>query len=230
MKLTIFAAIFVTFAILKPKVVSQFLTCEYSYSTFLIPETDISISYYACTFKTNRRTFVQSGTRPTWISGSHPLGKSDSDVKFLKNYPNDLLNTFTSIFCRKFPNLEAIVAGRSLKLEFVDVDSFRNCRNLKHLQLFGHNFDSLPEHLLIANTKIETLFVSQNSRLRSLPDYFLSRQSDLKYLTLHSNQLESLPDNFFSKLYNLRMVLFISQNNLEVINPKVNFLNFQKSL
>lgn len=146
----------------------------------------------------------------TDITGDHVAGKFDSDLQFLLSV-NQTIPVITPIFCNQFPNLERIDIFKS-KVEVIDQDSFRNCKNLERLLLSTNNLQEIPENLLTENTKIEMIRFNKN-QLTTLPEDSFATLKELKLLYLYDNKIKFLPKNIF-KFNILLRSLHLSGNQL----------------
>jgi len=193
----------------------QTAKCDYNYkyhATYAYKPTNTS--YYACGLSTIQDNYDERLTR---IDGQHEAGRNDADVKFIINYKNNKLKTFSSIFCQMFPNLEAININDA-EMESIDDDSLIDCENLHKMWLNKNKIRELPENLLVKNPNLTFLLIHEN-QLTTLPENFFQNQRELEQLTLHENQISSLPSNIFHPLVKLEM-LYLSDNKFQSINPE----------
>jgi len=179
----------------------------------------INVSYYKCDIDTDQTFYNQKITR---IYGQHSkTGHSDADVKLISNYEYHALQTFSSVFCQKFPNLEVISITNAI-LE--SIDSLSNCKNLNYLILDANQIQELPETMLIENSKLIFFWIYEN-QLTTLPENLFLNQKELEQLDLSDNLINFLPSNIFRPLVKLD-VLCLHKNKLESINPGW-FVNLQ---
>ena len=200
---------------------AQTAKCDYSFrfhSSFGYKPTNTS--HYTCVLDTDATNFDEKLIR---IDGQHENEQNDDDVKFLTKYHKNEIKTISSIFCKRFPNLEVMRIDNGF-LRTIDEDSLESCKQLKHLVLTGNRIPELPENLLIANTNLEKFYIF-NNQLTTLPENLFLNQKELEELYLDENQINSLPSNIFHPLIKLE-VLDLNNNKLELVNPEW-FVNLQ---
>lgn len=180
----------------KYQISAQTARCDYSYKMYDYSETNIS--YYSCVLSTEQANF---DTRLTSINGQHGFVKDDDDVGYFVNYVNNKLKVFTSIFCQKFQNLEAILLGNA-GIESIDADAFTNCRNLIYLELYGNQIHSLPSYVFTPLKKLEWLLFTQNHLKSINPDSF-TNLPNLTWLKLNENEITEIPPKAFTSLKKL---------------------------
>jgi len=203
------------------QVEAQNARCDYSYDYhWSYGYKTKNASYYKCNLDTEQANY---GEKLTGIDGQHITRHTDADVKYINKYLDDKLNTFSSIFCKKFPNIEVIQINDA-ELEEIDDDSLSNCQNLDKFLLFGNKIQEIPENLLTRNLKLTILWININ-QLTTLPENLFLNQNKLEELDLYENQIDFLPSNIFRPLVKLQ-VLYLSNNKLESINPEW-FVNLQ---
>lgn len=173
---------------------------------------DLDITYYKCDLYTKHF----DDENPQKIIGDHTRGKKDSDVKCITKYINHLLKKFSSIYCEKFRNIEAIEISNA-EMKVVNEDSLQKCENLIYLRLDTNQISELSENLLINNKKLKILWL-QHNKLKTLPEYFLSNQIELEHLILNGNQIGSLPSKIFNSLVKLKFLL-IHGNKVKTLDP-----------
>jgi len=177
-------------------------------------------SYYTCNLDTGDANYNEELTR---IDGQQETGHTDTDVKLIRNDKDNKLKTFSSIFCKKFSNLE-VIRIVDAELESIDVNSLSNCKNLDKLLLSVNKIRELPEFLLFRNSKLTQLWIHDN-QLTTLHENLFLNQKELEFLYLSENQINFLPSNIFRPLMKLK-VLELHSNKLQSINPDW-FVNLQ---
>ncbi|KAL7014091.1 hypothetical protein ACKWTF_015737 [Chironomus riparius] len=199
---------------LTTKVTAQTAECNYKngyhWATGYKTRND---SYYKCELDTRKADYDE---KLTVIDGQHETGHSDANVKFIENYLNNRIKTFSSIFCKKFPNLE-IIKINDAAIEAIDDDSLINCKNLDSLIIFSNIIREIPENLLIKNSKLTYIRIDSN-QLTTLHKNIFQNQKELKEAWLNDNQLNFLPCNIFRSLVKLES-LQLFNNELQSINP-----------
>ncbi|KAL7011373.1 hypothetical protein ACKWTF_014242 [Chironomus riparius] len=184
-------------------------TCQYSKN--LIKINSEQYNEYTCELSVgNPNNFVTL----TDIDGDHIDNNSDDDVKFLIFKPNINLQTFSPIFCERFPNLEAIKIDNS-KINKIAAESLQGCPKLKLLHLNNNNLREIPENLFSENTELLEIMITSN-QLNSLPQDTFEMQESLKILSLKNNKIKFLPDKIFVALISLKN-LNLDQNQLKVL-------------
>lgn len=211
-KLTVLAiAVFA----LSDQVTAQTAKCDYLYLWFRVegikPTNETS---YACLLKTNQINFDMDITA---IQGQHKGKQSDNSVKHLRISDGNKLKKFSSFFCKKFPNLNALALINS-SAEYLDVNSLSNCKNLKLMGVENNKIRSIPENLFHENPKLFKFFMI-NNQLTTLPQNLFTNQKELEDLRLENNQINFLPNDVFRPLVNLE-TLQLFNNKLKSINPR----------
>ncbi|KAL7013097.1 hypothetical protein ACKWTF_015191 [Chironomus riparius] len=204
---------------------AQTARCDYSYQYhWTTGHKSTNASYYTCSLDTSQVNFDEELTN---IDGQHETGHDDADVKWITRNKDQKLKTFSSIFCRKFPNIE-VVTMNDMNMESIDEDALLNCPNLDHLFLDGNRLREVPENFLTGNSKLTLLWMF-NNHLTTLPEDLFLNQLELDYLSLDDNQINFLPSGIFRSLAKLT-VLNLYDNNFRSINPKwfVNLQNLNK--
>ncbi|KAL7013276.1 hypothetical protein ACKWTF_015312 [Chironomus riparius] len=167
---------------------------------------------YGCYLMTEIAAFSEKVTK---IDGQHQAGYNDADVKFIQLNENNKLKNFSSIFCKKFPNLQEIHVDKS-DLSSIQEYSFLDCKSLTALFLQINRIDALPENLLINNLYLTTFHV-HNNHLTTLPENLFLNQKQLHDLFINNNMISSLPKHIFYSLLNLE-VLYLNHNKLQSID------------
>lgn len=188
---------------------AQTVRCDYSYMNF--ENSGQNISYYSCVFSTEQSNF---NTPITKIDGQHSSAYDDNDVKYVVNYINNKLKTISSIFCQKFPNLEAILIGNA-GIESISANAFTNCKNLIYLTIFGNNIQSLPNYVFQPLTKLRELLFYNNNYKTINPASF-ANMPNIHWLKLTNNGITEVPPKAFASLKSL--------NSLHLFTNKINKL------
>ncbi|KAL7013229.1 hypothetical protein ACKWTF_015277 [Chironomus riparius] len=212
LKFTIFCAVFSLITQTK----AQTAKCDYSfYDHLTLGYKDINASYYNCNLDTSQANHDSKLTR---IDGQHVTGYCDAHVQWIgKSNSVTKLKTFSSIFCKKFPNLEEIDMN-DLELESIDVDSLSSCQNLNHLLLNNNKLRVIPVNLLCRNSKLTKIRL-HNNQLTTLPGTLFMSQKELVELYLYENHISFLPSSTFHPLVKLEL-LYLNENNFQSINPE----------
>ena len=189
------------------------VTCQYE-------DSDISIfsmkvySDYSCEISLEFENFENI----TEIDGEHEESeKTDGDVKFLQSYCPSKIYAFTSIFCDKFKNLEAMKIENA-EIKQIDQSSLQKCPNLKLIHLNGNEVYEIPEGLLSNNSNLVEIVISSN-QIKSFGENTFEKQENLQKLFLHNNKIESLPSGIFKNLKNLKK-LNLDDNKIEVLDAE----------
>jgi Leucine-rich repeat (LRR) protein len=112
------------------------------------------------------------------------------------------LTHLTSKICETFPNALEIDV-RNTKVEFLDENSFENCKNLAFLMLSDNEIKEVPEKLFDMNSNLEMLLM-RNILISSVPQNFLKTQrKSLKILHITSKSSYKVPESFFNLFENL---------------------------
>ncbi|XP_070501848.1 phospholipase A2 inhibitor beta-like [Chironomus tepperi] len=171
-------------------------------------------NYYSCSISTKLQSLINTVTT---INGQHNSGHADDDVTYLL-IPNGIsLNTFSSIYCEKFKNLE-VVQSYAAAINSIDGNSLEKCENLDVLDLHGAQLNSIPNELLTRNSKLTQIWI-RTSQVTTLPENLFSSQNKLKLLNLKDNQINFLSSNIFNPLIQLES-LSLSNNKLQSIDSK----------
>ncbi|XP_070501523.1 uncharacterized protein [Chironomus tepperi] len=171
-------------------------------------------SYYSCYLSTKLQSSINTVTT---INGQHKSGHTDDDVRFLYISNGSSINTFSSIFCQKFKNLE-VVQTYAASINSIDGNSLEKCENLDVLSLKGAQLNSIPNELLTRNSKLSKIWII-DSQVTTLPENLFSSQNKLKLLSLDGNQINFLPSNIFNPLTQLEY-LDLHNNKLQSIDSK----------
>ncbi|XP_070504815.1 uncharacterized protein [Chironomus tepperi] len=186
-------------------------TCQYTNKSFKIHKNPVS--KYTCELSLgNPNKFISV----TDINGNHNR-RTDNDVKFLILNKNSKLEEFSSIFCTKFPNLEAI-KFENVKINEIDAESLQGCENLMLFHLKNNDIHEIPENLFSENQKLVDIMITSN-QVTSLEQDTFEMQENLKILNLKNNKINSLPDKIFVALSNLE-TLVLDNNQLADLNPR----------
>ncbi|XP_070493055.1 uncharacterized protein [Chironomus tepperi] len=169
-------------------------------------------SHYSCFLSTELQSSIYTVTT---INGQHEFGYTDDDVTYLYISNGSSINTFSSIYCEKFKNLEVIKADA---VYTIDGNSLEKCENLDVLDLHGVQLNSIPNELLTRNSKLSKIWIT-DSQVTTLPENLFSSQNNLKVLSLDGNQINFLPSNIFNPLIQLGH-LDLSNNKLQSIDSK----------
>ncbi|XP_070504786.1 toll-like receptor Tollo [Chironomus tepperi] len=151
------------------------------------------------------------------ITGDHVQNNADGNVNILLSYQSSKISDFTSIFCEKFPNLEAIKLD-NVKIKSIDDDSLQNCQHLRLLHLNNNKISLIPKNLLTENAELSEIEIGSN-KLRTLDTDTFEMQNNLKKLFLNKNKIETLPSRIFQPLRNLER-LNLDGNAIEILDPK----------
>ncbi|XP_070501904.1 uncharacterized protein [Chironomus tepperi] len=170
-------------------------------------------SYYSCYLSTKLQSLINKATT---INGQHNSGHTDDDVRFLYISNGSSINTFSSIFCQKFKNLEVIYSVDAVNS--IDGNSLEKCENLDVLYLDRTRLSSIPNELLTRNSKLTQIWITE-SQVTTLPENLFSSQNKLKLLELRGNQINFLSSNIFNPLIQLGQ-LDLSNNKLQSIDSK----------
>lgn len=150
------------------------------------------------------------------VTGKHITAKTDKEVISIsrgsgqsKNIPSIICTQFTSLEHFHFPN------GA---LEFIKTETFKQCKNLKVLNLNDNRIRELPVRVFEKNVNLNELRIS-NNQLKSLPDGAFKNLRQLKVLSLSNNSIFDFYSMIFRNQTNL-MELNLASCELEAIRPK----------
>ncbi|XP_070493065.1 uncharacterized protein [Chironomus tepperi] len=194
---------------------AQSANCDYdirNFWTYYYLQQDIP--NYSCSLHTNIKSSIN---KVTTINGQHESGHADDDVRYLYISNGISLNTFSSIFCQKFKNLQ-VIQSDAAAVYTIDGNSLEKCENLEILYLNRAQLNSIPNELLSRNPKLTQIWII-SSQVTTLPENLFSSQNNLKYLFLIGNQISLLPSNIFNPLIQLEQ-LVLRYNKLQSIDPK----------
>ena len=168
---------------------------------------------YKCEFNFNSKTYESV----TEIDGDHERRKADGNVNILLSYQSSKMREFSSVFCEKFSNIEAIKL-ENVKIKSFDDNSLQNCQSLRLLHLNNNEIQEIPERLLSENPELSEIEIGSNQIESLAPDTF-EMQEKLKKLFLNNNKIESLPGRIFRNLKNLER-LNLNENKIEILDPE----------
>ncbi|KAL7013231.1 hypothetical protein ACKWTF_015279 [Chironomus riparius] len=193
----------------------QTVNCDYQYNNnfWMTSYQIMNDSGYTCSLITRELSFFQKLSR----FRNHKAGHNDADVKWIINYKESKMKTFSSSICHKFPNLEIIDIGGA-EMESIDDDALSNCKNLNFLMLNGNEIREVPEYLLTRNSKLIYFWIN-NNQLTTLPENVFINKKELVELLLNNNQINFIPSSIFRQLVKLVM-LNLDNNELQSINPE----------
>ena len=187
MKLKIFFSVLI-FVINSRTSFGQELSCYYN---------NYSSSGYTCDLKIiNPNGFNNF----TGIDGAHLGGMTNEDVRRIISNNGSTTNV-PSIICETFKNATRIEL-RSIGIQSIDENSFRNCKKLEYLDLDANKIEKMDEALFIENLELNELSLLYN-QLTTLPANVLKNQRKLLRLGLSVNKISDLPENVFDSLENL---------------------------
>lgn len=142
---------------------------------------------------------------------------------------------FPSKICEKFFNLIEIFSP-AVGISKISENSFRNCKNLKILNLNENAIHEIDEKSFANNRKISQILIAK-SRLTTLPENLFENLQNLKLLDLSGNFFEFLPSNLFRSLRGIEIIdlhssrltilndeWFKTLNNLETLDLSDNFI------
>jgi len=212
-KVSIFLTIFVILE-LSDKVKTQTARCDYVDNWYAIYGIRPSnVTYYACNLNTEQLDYGQELVN---IQGQQEIGYNDDDVKYLVISSGHKLKKFSSIFCRKFSNLEVIYTNDA-DIELFDDNSLSNCNNLKKLDITSNKIQEISENFMIRNSKLNVLYIRSN-QLTTLPENLLRNQKNIEDLWIYRSEIKFLPSNIFRPLVKIEL-LYLSDNKLQSIDP-----------
>ena len=168
---------------------------------------------YKCEFALDSQTYESV----TDIDGDHYRNKADGNVNILLSYSSLKIQEFSSIFCEKFTNLEAIKL-ENVKIKAIDNDALQNCGSLRLLHLNNNEIRKIPENLLTENLELSEIEIGSNQLESLAPDTF-EMQENLKKLFLNKNKIKSLPSGIFRTLHKLER-LNLDENEIEILDPE----------
>ncbi|KAL7051775.1 hypothetical protein ACKWTF_004615 [Chironomus riparius] len=193
---------------------SQSISCDY----------ELRGENYVCYLHVDNPNGFDNFTR---IEGNHLPGFTDNSVTaIIKIILNSTTRNVPQILCSQFPNTN-IIDLTSLNIKEVGENSFRGCRSLNWLRLYGNSISELPENLLTLNNRLDYLDIERNS-LETLPENFLENQLEIDIIHMGLNPLKNLPAGLFRNLRRLR-ILYLRKANLTALNPAwfENLINLQ---
>lgn len=225
-KIFIFVVI-CTFIMSNRKVSATTAECDYGFQNYNDSGTWSFelISYYSCVLKTEQSTF---SIKLTTIDGQHTNGYDDNDVKYLVNNINANLKTFSSIFCDKFRNLNAILMGDA-GIESIDADAFTNCGNLIFLRMFRNRIKYLPDHVFRPLEKLQHL-IFYNNMLQSINPECFGPLPNLSWMRLTGNQISEIPPKAFASLGSLKYLHFYGNGIKKLYPDSFEGLNSMKTI
>lgn len=164
---------------------------------------------------------LNSFTHVREIYGEHVKNKSDEDVKSLSLHLVQNTREFPSLICQKFKKLTSIIIDAVFehKIEIIDENSFRNCKNLHELGLTRNPIGKVLRNLLASQSKLKILRLAEDNIDELAPGAF-DTLSGLKNLSLDVNDLKILPRGIFHKLVKLEY-LSICRNDLKTLDLKL---------
>lgn len=168
---------------------------------------------YTCTLSINNPNGFDNFTQ---ITGQHVNGFTSTDVRrVLSLGPPSITINIPSIICTHFINLMRIEM-RSLGIDKIDENSFKNCRNITQIFLFPNSIQKIHENAFVDNLELLILDMDSNF-LTTLPQNVFRNQRELRTLDLRRNQIESLPSGIFTSMSNLN-AMFLNVNNLTTLH------------
>jgi hypothetical protein len=135
------------------------------------------------------------------IRGTHSPGRGNDDVEWLVRTSSSVTTNVPSIICDTFPNLlgmELWVMG----IERVDEYSFKNCKNIFHIDVSSNRIVEIDERSFSQNLMLTRIFLFGN-QLTTLPENLFSNQHNLNALIMSRNNFTDFPLNTFGSLRNL---------------------------
>lgn len=122
------------------------------------------------------------------------------DPSFVPVLPSDV--------CDTFPKLQSF-NGASVSLEEILPYAFKNCSELKYLNLENNPIQKLPETTFVGLSKLTHLYISDVG-LVEISERLFHDLGVLKVLSLTSSKIESLPAKVFEGLVNLKTLVIYS--------------------
>ncbi|XP_070508445.1 leucine-rich repeat-containing protein let-4-like [Chironomus tepperi] len=154
----------------------------------------------------------------------HRPGLNDLDVKFLQYKYDGYYEELDGFHCFSFPNLEQL-GIIDIKVNKIDGQFLKDCRNLKHVFIASNGLTALPETLFATTISLEKLHIDHND-MESLPELIFSNLRQLRDLQIEYTKISSFPPKIFSSLDSLTFLDLIG-NKITSLNPKW-FENLQK--
>jgi len=135
------------------------------------------------------------------IRGTHSPGRGNEDVISVVTTSSSVSTNVPSIICDTFPNIGGLELW-FIGIERIDADSFRNCKNLVHLDLSSNRISEIDERSFSENSMLFRIFLFGN-RLTTLPENLFLNQHDLTALIMSRNNFVDFPLSIFVSLRNL---------------------------
>lgn len=158
---------------------------------------------YACNLTINNPSGLDNFKR---ISGRHLSGKANKDVNYITSNSASNTTTIPSFICKTFKNLTDIEL-RSMGIQYIGENSFKNCQELLKLDLYGNRISKIDEKAFENNQQLSTLYLYQN-RLSELPEKVFLNQQNLLTLWLDGNTFTSFPKIALAPLIKLNNLDF----------------------
>jgi len=183
---------------------SEVLSCSYSGST----------NSYTCSLTIINPNGLNNFTG---INGMHLSGMTDEDVRYVYGAAGSTPN-IPSIICEKFKNTQKIeIFARGLQI--IDEDSFQNCKNLTHLNLYNNKIRQFHKNAFKENPELNQLLLWFNE-ITELPEDPFTNLQKLVRLDFESNNITVLPENIFNPLTGLD-VLYLEKNLIEILPTNI---------
>ncbi|KAL7043478.1 hypothetical protein ACKWTF_001532 [Chironomus riparius] len=147
----------------------------------------------------------------------HMTGKSDDDVKYVYRVTKSVSRNIPSIICEKYKSATTIDL-QSMGVERIDDYSFRGCKNITYIYLYGNKITEVHEKSFSENLLLQSLSLTSN-KLTTLPDNLFVNQEKLENLQLDNNLLLNLQNNIFRPLINLKS-LYLRNLQLTTAKPE----------
>ncbi|KAL7043456.1 hypothetical protein ACKWTF_001514 [Chironomus riparius] len=163
---------------------------------------------YACNLTITNPTGLNNFKR---ISGRHLSGKTNNDVKYITSNSASFTTIVPSFICKTFKNLTSIEL-RSMGIQHVDENAFKDCHELQALDLYNNKISRIDEKAFENNQGLATLYLYQN-QLSELPENVFLNQQNLITLWLDNNYFTSFPKKEFAPLNSL--------NNLDLRGNRI---------
>jgi len=121
------------------------------------------------------------------------------------------------IICETFKNIYRI-SLTAIGLQRVDDYSFRSCKGLIYIFLWGNNISYIHEKAFSENPKLYYLAL-QGNNLKTLPENLFLNQQKLEWLSVEGNPFIDIPKYIFKPLINLSQ-LYLKRNQIVDVKPE----------
>ncbi|KAL7043479.1 hypothetical protein ACKWTF_001533 [Chironomus riparius] len=121
------------------------------------------------------------------------------------------------LICETFKKLSKIGLAQ-MSLERIDDYSFRSCKELTFIFLWGNNISYIDENAFSENPKLIQLALYEN-KLKTLPENLFLNQQKLESLSLENNPFTDIPKYLFKSLINLE-VLYLKNDQIIDVKPE----------